>query len=265
MVSPGHANDVCVCTLTSSLLCHGRSSLTPYLVASGSSEILLIAGSQIVDGVGAHAVHAGGTATSPSALPRGCYHGHPRSCHQSRPVLFSRMPCHIELAIVARANRLSSSLTARGPSNPDPKPESERSHVSSLVVSPLLPNVAPYPRGTPTADSGLHSLFQNDIQARRRVAFGSEATSGIGVALVLLGGLLGTVGIYVSVRCQCDDGIHNTREKRCPAFPVSLDLGFRGCKRLRRIQISIRKGEAFWRECVIVDSEKLRVAWMCFI
>ncbi|KAI6166410.1 hypothetical protein EDD17DRAFT_1548231 [Pisolithus thermaeus] len=160
---------------------HGGSNPTPYVVASGSSETLLIAGSQIVDGVGARAP-----------------------------------------AVGVRANRLSSSLTACGPSNLDPKPESERSHVSSLVVSPLLPNVAPYPQGTPTTNSGLHSLFQNDIQAWQRVAFGSEATSVIGVALVLLGGLLGTVGIYV---CH---GIRNAREER---WYVDLRLpgGLRPC------------------------------------
>ncbi|KAI6032244.1 hypothetical protein PISMIDRAFT_345912 [Pisolithus microcarpus 441] len=86
---------------------------------------------------------------------RGCFHDHPRPCHQNRPVP-SNMPYHIELVVV---DKLSSTLTARGLSNLDFKPEPERHMCHHYLPTPPL---------VLTANPGLHSLSQKDVWASKR-------------------------------------------------------------------------------------------------
>lgn len=108
-----------------------RSGLAPHLVLSGIGETALVPGND----------------------SRRCQCS-PSTCQRSSNTTFAAvnttirvlvikidpssisMPYHTELVVVV--DNLSSTLTARGLSNPDPKPGPEQSHVSSLP-----PSVAP--------------------------------------------------------------------------------------------------------------------------
>lgn len=205
---------------------------------------MLVSGNQIADGVSA-------PPASKHHLPlclRGYYHYHPRPCHQSRFALSSSVPYHTEPVVVI--DRLFSTLTAPGLSNLVPKPEPERSYVSSLP-----PNAAPRLNGEP----------QPAFVIPERCSGPSKVVPLAPRQLQEL--VLPWCNLLASVRAEVRDrwgGANTTtvftmrgEERRYVVLrlvacsPASPDLGFRGCN-----ACEMKKGETFQRDCVVVGWSK---------